>query len=120
MHPAGSDGKIVLSSGAVFARPRLPALTAPDPEPRHGGGQVEEALWIGPGIIPNKCPPCLFTTSGKTTFALTHKPTFPIIPMILIATENRGARGEEASGYAGRWVLWLVFDNRWGTMGRKR
>jgi hypothetical protein len=61
MHPAGSDGKMVLSSGAVSARPRLPALIAPDPEPRYGGGQVEEALWIGPGIIPNKCHPCLFT-----------------------------------------------------------
>jgi hypothetical protein len=50
MHPAGSDGKMVLSSGAVYARPRLPALTTLDPEPRYGGGQEEEALWIGPGI----------------------------------------------------------------------
>jgi hypothetical protein len=44
---------MVLSSGAVYARPRLPALIPPDPEPRHGGGQVEEALWIGPGIANN-------------------------------------------------------------------
>jgi len=61
MHPAGSAGKMVLSSGAVFARPRLPALTPLDPEPRYGGGQVKKALWIGPGIIPNKCHPGLFT-----------------------------------------------------------
>jgi hypothetical protein len=53
MHPAGSDGKMVLSSGAVFARPRLPALIPLAPEPRHGGDPVEEALWIGLGIIPS-------------------------------------------------------------------
>ena len=70
MHTAGSDGEMVLSSGAVYARPRLPALTAPDPEPRYGGGQVEEALWIGPGIIPDKCYPCLFTTYLKANFLL--------------------------------------------------
>jgi len=62
MYPAGSDGKMILSSGAVFSQPRLPALNPPDPEPRHGSGQVEEALWIGPGIILNECHPCLFTT----------------------------------------------------------
>jgi hypothetical protein len=38
MHPAGSGGKMVLSSGPVFARPRLSALIPLTPEPRHGGG----------------------------------------------------------------------------------
>ena len=38
MHPVGSDGKMVLSSGPVCSRPRLPALIPPAPEPRHGGG----------------------------------------------------------------------------------
>jgi hypothetical protein len=38
MHPAVSGGKKVLFSGAVCARPRLPALIPLIPEPRHGGG----------------------------------------------------------------------------------
>jgi hypothetical protein len=38
MHPAVSDGKKVLFSGPVCARPRLPALIPLIPEPRHGGG----------------------------------------------------------------------------------
>jgi hypothetical protein len=38
MHPAGSDGKMVLSSGPVCARPRLSALIPPAPKPRLGGG----------------------------------------------------------------------------------
>ncbi len=35
MHPAGSDGKMVLPSGAVYARPRLSrrGFSPPDPEP---------------------------------------------------------------------------------------
>jgi hypothetical protein len=37
MHAAVSDGKKILSSGAVCARPRLPALIALAPEPRHSG-----------------------------------------------------------------------------------
>jgi hypothetical protein len=37
MHPAGLDGKRLLSSGPVCARPRLPALTTLAPEPRHRG-----------------------------------------------------------------------------------
>ncbi len=59
--PRQPNVKMVLSSGLVFSRPRLPALIPPDPEPRYGGGQVEEALWIGPGMTPDKCHPCLFT-----------------------------------------------------------
>ena len=38
MHPAGSNGKMVLSSGPDCARPRLSALIPLAPEPRHGGG----------------------------------------------------------------------------------
>ena len=38
MHPAGSNGKMVLSSGPVCARPRLPALIPLTPEPGHSGG----------------------------------------------------------------------------------
>ncbi len=38
MHPARFGGKVLLSSWPVCARPRLPALTALAPEPRHGGG----------------------------------------------------------------------------------
>jgi len=38
MHPAGSDGEIVLSFCPVYTRPRLPALIPLAPEPRHGGG----------------------------------------------------------------------------------
>jgi hypothetical protein len=38
MHPADSGGQMVLSSGPVCARPRLPALIALIPEPRPGGG----------------------------------------------------------------------------------
>jgi hypothetical protein len=55
MHPAGSDGKKVLSFGPVSARPRLPALTTLAPEPHPGGGRRAKALWISPGIILNKC-----------------------------------------------------------------
>jgi hypothetical protein len=36
VHPALSDGKKILSSGPVCARPRLPALIALAPEPPHG------------------------------------------------------------------------------------
>jgi hypothetical protein len=38
MHPAGYDGKMILSSRPVSSRPRLPALIPLTPEPRHGGG----------------------------------------------------------------------------------
>ena len=37
MHAPGFDGKMLLSCGPVFARPRLPALTALAPEPGHSG-----------------------------------------------------------------------------------
>jgi hypothetical protein len=57
MHPAGSDGKKVLSFGPVSARPGLPALTTLAPEPRHGGGCRAKALWISLGIILNKYHP---------------------------------------------------------------
>jgi hypothetical protein len=64
MHPAGSDGKKVLSFGPVSARPRLSALTTLAPEPRHGGGRRAKALWINPGIILNKCHPAYLQHIG--------------------------------------------------------
>jgi hypothetical protein len=62
MRPACFDGKMLLSSWPVCARPRLSALTPLAPEPHHGGGERAKALWVIPAADLNRCHPCLITT----------------------------------------------------------
>ena len=70
MRPAGSGGKMVLSSGPVCSRPRLPALIPLAPEPRHGGGhrttRIHDPPYPG---SEQSCCPCFLTGQFETKAA---------------------------------------------------
>ena len=100
MRPAGSEGEMVLSSCPVSSRPRLSALIPLAPEPRHGCGHRTKALWTGPGIIPNRCHPCLFTIPSSEV--LTYFPFGCIMNygfLLFLRKGDRGAGSHRAPGY---------------------